>query len=77
MIQVKTFGEPLQPFKTRQELADLDERVNKFIRENNVRKVMSVSDSTTSEDGSTIGLVVKLHTAPVVVPAAFVASTRQ
>jgi len=57
MIQVKTFGEPLQPFKTRQELAELDTRVNEFIRQNNVRKVISVSDSTTSENGSTIGLV--------------------
>jgi len=57
MIQVKTFGEPLQPFKTRQELAELDTRVNEFIRQNGVSKVISVSDSTTSENGSTIGLV--------------------
>jgi len=57
MIQVKTFGEPLKPLKTRQELADLDERVNAFIRDNRITRVISVSDSTTSENGSTIGLV--------------------
>lgn len=57
MIQVKTFGEPLQPLKTRQELSELDARVNAFIRDNRITKVISVSDSTTSENGSTIGLV--------------------
>lgn len=57
MIKVKTFGEPLQAFKTRQELNELDERVNNFIRENGITKVISVSDTATSEGGSTIGLV--------------------
>lgn len=57
MIRVKTFGEPLQPFKARREMDDLDERVNAFIRDHKVTKVISVSDSTTSENGSTIGLV--------------------
>lgn len=57
MINVKTFGEPLQAFKTRQELDELDQRVNDFIRDNDVKKVISLSDSTTSESGSTIGLV--------------------
>ena len=57
MIKVKTFGEPLQAFKTRQELDELDQRVNDFIRDNDVKKVISLSDSTTSESGSTIGLV--------------------
>lgn len=57
MIKIKTFGEPLQPFKTHMELDELDARVNAFIRENNISKVISVSDSTTSESGSTIGLV--------------------
>lgn len=57
MIKVKTFGEPLEPFKTRRELDELDERVNAFIRENPVRKVISVSDTTTNDNGCTIGLV--------------------
>jgi hypothetical protein len=57
MIKVKTFGEPLQAFKTRQELDELDQRVNDFIRENRIAKVISVSDTATTEGGSTIGLV--------------------
>ena len=57
MIKVKTFGEPLEPFRTRKELADLDTRVNQFIVETGVKKVISVSDSTTQESGATIGLI--------------------
>ena len=57
MIKVKTFGEPLEPFKTQRELTELDQRINAFLSQNPVRRVISVSDSTTSEDGSTIGLI--------------------
>ncbi len=57
MIRVKTFGEPLKPFKVQQELDELDARVNSFIAENKVRKVISLSDTATTEDGSTIGLI--------------------
>lgn len=57
MIKVKTFGEPLQPFKAQKELLELDERINRFIADNGIRKVISVSDSTTSEEGSTCGLI--------------------
>ena len=57
MIKVKTFGEPLVPFRVRKELDDLDARVNQFIVDNGIGKVISVSDSTTHENGSTIGLI--------------------
>ena len=57
MIKVKTFGEPLVPFKVQLELKDLDERVNAFLQENHVKRVLAISDATTSEAGSTIGLV--------------------
>ena len=57
MIRVKTFGEPLEPFRARMELEELDTRVNKFIADNRIKKVVSVSDSTTHEEGSTIGLI--------------------
>jgi len=57
MIKVKTFGEPLAPFKVQMELKELDERVNTFLRDNPVKRVLSISDATTSEAGSTIGLV--------------------
>lgn len=57
MIKVKTFGEPLQPFRAQRELDELDERVNRFIQDNKVSKVLSVSDSTTVETGNTCGLI--------------------
>ncbi len=57
MIKVKTFGEPLEPFRARMELAALDTQVNNFIVSNNITKVISVSDTTTHEEGSTIGLI--------------------
>jgi len=57
MIKVKTFGEPLEPLRTRKELEELDSRINQFIAANGIKKVVSVSDSTTHEKGSTIGLI--------------------
>ncbi|WP_305043037.1 hypothetical protein [Geoalkalibacter sp.] len=57
MIKVKTFGEPLQAFKTHKELDELDQRVNAFIRDNGITKVLSISDTATTEGGTTIGLV--------------------
>ena len=57
MIRVKTFGEPLAPFKAQMELKELDARINDFIRDNQVKKVISLSDAATTEEGSTIGLV--------------------
>lgn len=57
MIKVKTFGEPLEAFRARQELEELDTRINQFIADNGIKKVISVSDSTTHEDGGTIGLI--------------------
>jgi hypothetical protein len=57
MIKVKTFGEPLAPFKAQRELHELDERINAFIQENRISKVLSVSDAPTVENGNTIGLI--------------------
>ena len=57
MIKVKTFGEPLEPFRVHKELDELDTRVNRFIQDNGIMKVISVSDSTTNEEGATIGLI--------------------
>ena len=47
MIKVKTFASPLKIFETRKELEALDAMVNKFIEENKVQKVISVSDACT------------------------------
>jgi hypothetical protein len=48
----------IRPLKTMQELKALDDTVNSFIAANGIRKIVSVSDSPTTDDkGETIGLV--------------------
>jgi len=57
-VKVKSFGMEIRPMKTMQELKRLDDMVNEFMAGNGIRKVISVSDSTTTDDkGETIGLV--------------------
>ena len=57
MIKVKTFASPLKIFQARKELEGLDEMVNQFIDENKVQKVISVSDTCTTDDSGSIGLI--------------------
>ena len=58
MVKVKTFTTPLKIFHTKNELDDLDGMVNDFIAKNNVKKVISVSDTGTTDDkGETIGII--------------------
>ena len=57
-MKVKTFACPIKIFKAKGELDELDKMVNKFIDENNVKNVVSVSDTSTTDDsGATIGLI--------------------
>jgi hypothetical protein len=56
--KVKTFTTELKIFQTIKELGILDEKVNRFIAESNVKKVISVSDTTTTDNaGATIGVI--------------------
>jgi len=56
--KVKTFTTELRIFQTMKELETLDDRVAQFIAENEVKKVISVSDAaTTDTSGATIGLI--------------------
>ncbi len=58
MAKVKTIGSQLRIFHVKEELETLDKTVNEFIKKNKIRKVISVSDSTTANvDGGTIGLI--------------------
>ncbi|MFQ5964870.1 MAG: hypothetical protein ACE5KZ_11375 [Candidatus Scalinduaceae bacterium] len=58
MIKVKTFGSQLRIFHVKEELETLDKTVNEFIKKNKIKKVISVSDSTTANvDGGTIGMI--------------------
>jgi hypothetical protein len=57
-FKVKTFTTEVKIFQTMKELEALDERVNRFIDENRVKKVVSVCDTTTTDNtGATIGLI--------------------
>ncbi len=58
MFKAKTFGIELRPLKTMHELTELDEMVNGFLKENKIKRVVSVSDTATTDDtGETIGLI--------------------
>ena len=57
MVKVKTFASPLKIFQARKELEGLDDMVNKFIEENKVQKVISISDACTEDDSGTIGVI--------------------
>ena len=57
MVKVKTFASPLKIFQTRKELEELDAMVNRFIEENKVQKVISVSDTCTEDTSGTIGMI--------------------
>ena len=57
-IKVKTFATEVKIFQTMKELEALDEQVNRFVLQNKVKRVVSVSDTTTTDDtGATIGLI--------------------
>ncbi len=58
MVKVKTFTCPLKIFEARKEMEKLDGMVNDFIENNNVGKVISVSDGcTTDSTGASIGII--------------------
>ena len=58
MIRVKTFTSELRIFKTMKELQGLDEQVNEFLKDNDVKNVISVSDTCTNDEGgATIGII--------------------
>ncbi len=58
MVKVKTFSTQLRIFHVKEELDELDKAVNDFIKKSKIKKVVSVSDSSTSNiDGGTMGLI--------------------
>ncbi|MGB5421278.1 MAG: hypothetical protein WBN03_03910 [Desulfobacterales bacterium] len=58
MIKVKTFTSPLKVFHVKEELEQLDQTVNRFLEQSNVQQVISISDTTTTDDtGASIGII--------------------
>ena len=57
-FKVRSFTTEVNIFRTIKELETLDAEVNRFIMENKVKKVISVSDTATTDNtGATIGLI--------------------
>ncbi len=58
MVKVKTFTQNLEIMRTINELKELDEQVNKFLAKEKIKKVVSVSDTTTANnEGMTMGII--------------------
>ena len=58
MLKVKTFTSALKIFHAKEELDQLDAQVNKFIKEERVKNIVSVNDAVTASDkGETIGII--------------------
>lgn len=58
MFKIKTLGMELRQLKAMHELSELDELVNNFTSKSSIKKVVSFSDVTTTDDkGETIGLI--------------------
>lgn len=57
MVKTKTFTQSLEIFKTARELESLDQMVNTFLANNEVKRVIAVSDATTSGESGTIGII--------------------
>jgi hypothetical protein len=58
MVKVKTFTSPLKVFHVKEELEQLDQTVNRFLEQNKVQQVISISDTTTTDDtGASIGII--------------------
>ena len=57
MVKVKTFTSPLKIFHVHNELVELDKGVNEFLQANQIKKVISVCDTTTNTDGGTMGII--------------------
>ena len=58
MIKVKTFTSEIKVFQTVREIGQLDDRVNSFLAESGIKRVISISDAcTTDNTGATIGII--------------------
>lgn len=58
MAKVKTFTSPLKVFHVREELESLDATINQFIETNDVKQIISINDTTTTDNtGASIGII--------------------
>lgn len=56
MVKVKTFTSADCRSSFHNKLTILDVEVNDFLQKNNIKKIVSISDCTTSNNGDTMGI---------------------
>ena len=57
MLKVKSFTTEIKVFQTMREINQLDDQVTNFIADQKVKKLISVSDSCTTDSAGTIGII--------------------
>ena len=58
MIKVKSFTSQIKVYETMSELNELDQQVNSFLSDKKATHLISVSDTTTTDDkGASIGII--------------------
>ena len=58
MINVKTFTCPLKVFHVKEQLEELDRQINSFLADNDIKNLIGVSDTCTTDDnGTSIGVI--------------------
>ena len=58
MIKVKSFTSQIKVYETMSELNELDQQVNRFLSDKKATHLISVSDTTTTDDkGTSIGII--------------------
>jgi hypothetical protein len=57
VVKVKSFTTEIKVFQTMRELHQLDDQVTRFIADQKIKKVISVSDTCTTDNAGTIGII--------------------
>jgi hypothetical protein len=57
MVKVRSFTSEIKVFQTMRELRQLDDEINRFIADQKIKKVISVSDACTTDNAGTIGVI--------------------
>ena len=57
MVKVRSFTSEIKVFQTMRELRQLDDEINRFIADQKIKKIVSVSDACTTDNAGTIGVI--------------------
>ena len=57
MVKVRSFTSEIKVFQTMRELRQLDDEINRFIADQKIKRIVSVSDACTTDNAGTIGVI--------------------